>query len=479
MQYSLVKSIIEGIWMIDSFTFAKWSPLAFGAIRGASFENDDEPLENIPFLFNPETKTLLYDEYYFSKRKDIGKEIALQEIANIFPPYIKAESINADTDEEKEQDQKLIAVTPLRGIMMKHDVPCGPRGTRTIANRLIKTDRDSRVIGHILLTESGGGAADSVPEFSEAIDKLKNPILSWVDGLSASAALYANSFTEEIIASRDTDRIGSIGTMIEFYYPPKQMTDSDNWKYVRIYADQSEEKNQEFEEAINNSNFKLIKEKVLNPHAQDFIDDIKKNRPNVKDDQLKGATWNASELVGTLIDSIGDFNHAVDRVVELSKKRGTFDKPKNTQMKQFKNINSTLGVDSMESTDNHISLNEEQAESIDTALANAVTANQRMQAINSALNLEDEPTDEDIANAVTANASDLESARNELETANNRIKELEEQNEELTKKPAASTQDPAVKKDPNPDPKDSEKTYLSKDSKTDIDSINKVHEAFM
>ena len=89
-------------------------------------------------------------------------------------------------------------------------------------------------------------------------------------------------------------------------------------RYVRIYADKSTEKNSEFEAAINDLNFKPIIENVLNPSAEKFINDMKINRPKVKEDQLTGKLFKASEVVGTLIDEIGTFEQAVNKVIELS-----------------------------------------------------------------------------------------------------------------------------------------------------------------
>jgi len=47
--------------------------------------------------------------------------------------------------------------------MLKHDMLCGPAGTRTLGNRLVDADADPNVIGHLLIFETGGGTANSVP----------------------------------------------------------------------------------------------------------------------------------------------------------------------------------------------------------------------------------------------------------------------------------------------------------------------------
>jgi protease IV len=204
-------------------------------------------------------------------------------------------------------------------VMMKHDMVCGPVGTRTLANRLLHADGEPSVIGHVLVFETGGGTSNSVPELADAIRSCSKPVVAWVDGMMCSAGLFAGSYCREIIASRGTDLVGSIGTMI-VYEGRKSLSGEDNDKVVhlRVYADEASEKNMEFESAINDFNVTLTKERVLNPHNREFVDTIRKNRPDVKEEFLHGRTFRASEVIGELVDAIGEFKVAVDRVVALS-----------------------------------------------------------------------------------------------------------------------------------------------------------------
>ena len=150
-----------------------------------------------------------------------------------------------------------------------------------------------------------------------AIRQLTKPIVGFVDGMAASAAMYAVSYTSKIIAHQPTDQIGCIGTMITISGWPKLRKDSDGYVEMRIYADQSEEKNADYEAALEGET-KLIRENVLNPLCQIFIDDMKANRPTATDDQLKGRTYFAKDVVGTLIDSIGTFEDAIQAVLEYA-----------------------------------------------------------------------------------------------------------------------------------------------------------------
>lgn len=211
---------------------------------------------------------------------------------------------------------KSVYVTYLDGTMTKHG-SCYSYGTREIAQELLEADKDPEIIGHIIVADSGGGAADSVPELSSAIKQLTKPIVSYIDGMAASACIYAISYTQKIIAHQAFDQVGCIGTMITVSGWPKLRRDADGYVQVRVYADQSAEKNADYEAALE-GNTQIIKEDLLNPLCQAFIDDMKANRPGASDDQLTGKTYFAKDVVGSLIDSIGSFEDAIQAVIDLA-----------------------------------------------------------------------------------------------------------------------------------------------------------------
>ena len=337
MQYSIAKEILQKAWHIDAMTFLQYAPLAFSTLKGIHFDEEPEPEDNLPFLYNP----------------------------------IKTERVNPEEQEQKDDDEVYISVVPVRGPMMKHDVLCGPSGTRTLAKRLLRGDNDPSVIGTIMIFETGGGSADAVPELTEAIQQAQKPVISWVDGVMASAGMYVGAYTDEIMASRESDRIGSIGTMMMLEGREKISKDSDNNIYVRVYADEASQKNEEFEKAMNELDLSLIKERILNPHNDQFIADMKAQRSNVKDEQLKGRLYTAEEALGTLIDSIGTFDDAIDRVVELSEQNQNNDDKNQSTMDRFKEVNEAIGVSSLEFQDGYTSLSIAQVEAVNNRLAEA------------------------------------------------------------------------------------------------------------
>lgn len=263
---------------------------------------------------------------------------------------------------------KTINVIHLEGTMLRDDAGCGLYGTRTLARELKKADADSEVIGHILRIDSGGGAANSVPDLAEAIQSCQKPVLAFVDGYMCSAAMYAGSYCGYIMANRGDDRVGCIGTMVQIADWPKNARDNNGMVHLRVYADGSEEKNSEYESALE-GDFRLVKERMLNPLNEQFKADIRKNRPAVNDDQLTGRTYFARDAVGTLIDSLGDFDAAVAKVVELSNLNII-------KMDGLTYLQQTPSCADLQMVDGVVSLNQEQLEAIDNRFRDCESRNQ-------------------------------------------------------------------------------------------------------
>jgi len=332
MQYSFIKHLIDGIWMIHPSAASAWLPVYQGAFAGLELAQEAEPEDSVPY------------------------------------------TITAAGTQTRSKTEQLVNVTSLRGVVLKHDAACGPVGTRTIAQRLQHADKQENVIGHVLVTESGGGLSSAVPELAEVISSLNKPIVAWIDGISASAAYYINSYCTHIMASRESDQIGCIGTLVTLEGYPKYSKQPDGKVIARIYADGAEEKNEEYEQALE-GNFKPIKERVLNPHNEKFKSDVKANRAGALPEQMKGRTYSASEVVGTLIDSIGSLEDAVQKVIELSSLRKekdiTLNKHNTTTMPNLTHLNQIESIRDLALMDGQASLNEQQLSDIDQRLATA------------------------------------------------------------------------------------------------------------
>ncbi|MDR0754181.1 MAG: S49 family peptidase [Prevotellaceae bacterium] len=371
MHYSFIKELLQSSWQIDTVTLQQYAPILRGILTlGLQFERENPDSRHIPYCISAETK---------------------------------------NSDGKKQS----VFIQPIIGIMMKNDTESGIIGTKTMAKNLLNADKDPNIIGHILFIESGGGQTDAVPVLTDAIKKLTKPVVAFVDGYMCSAAMYAGSYAQKIIASRETDSVGCIGTMIELSGFPKFNKEIDGYTYVRIYADDATEKNDEYETALT-GDFKLIKERILNPANMRFVDDIKTNRPNVRPEHLKGKTFKAAEVIGILIDSIGDFQSAFNAVIELSKsKTNNYKIMKQTKLPA---LLAVLALTELAIEDRQTSLNEEQLEAIDAALTAGTKA----------------------ATELTEANQNLHNTNETISTLNDTIKTLNEEIETLKKQPGAN-----------------------------------------
>ena len=82
---------------------------------------------------------------------------------------------------------------------------------------------------------------------------------------------------------------------------------------------------------------KVIREERLDPLCEQFMADIKANRPGVTEDQLHGKIYFAKDVVGSLIDSIGSFDDALAKVLELAEKQ---EESKSSQMEKYPKLES-------------------------------------------------------------------------------------------------------------------------------------------
>ena len=293
MQYSVAKEIYGSPWHISVQGIQQYMPVVVGMLNGAMITEETEPKENLPFAISADTH-LLVDGYYADDQPEL-------------------------MDQQEPKNEKVIHVLPVRGVLMKNDMMCGPVGARTLGHRLKEAEEDESVIGHVMIIDGPGGAANAVPELTDIMQQCTKPIEAWIDGCACSGHQYIAAYADERMASRVTDSVGCIGTMMKFSgRTAKSDEDIMKEREVTIYADDAFEKNEEYEQAINEFNFKPAKDRILNPHNLQFVADMKAQLPGVEDKHLHGRTFQAGEVIGSLVDSIGSFEDAVNRVIELS-----------------------------------------------------------------------------------------------------------------------------------------------------------------
>jgi hypothetical protein len=254
--------------------------------------------------------------------------------------------------------------------------------------------------------------------------------------------------------------------------------------HQRIYADAATQKNEEYETAINDNNFKLVKERILNPHNEKFISDIRKNIPEVKDNHLHGRAFYASEVIGSLVDSIGDFNYAVERVLALanyqpepqaatqSGSSAAADNSKITHMK-YVQIQRVLGSEPLEfEADGRRTFTDEEMLAVNDALAS-----QQDDTLQTALDAERQTVSSLQEQITTLQSAQAETER-QLEGTNQLVTSLQAENASLRQAPAAPPAVAPTITEP-PVPEEHKEKAISDKYENPMDALQEISKTYL
>jgi len=290
MNYRLSAELYgNNLWMIDPLTFNSMWGVLQDMRNGVKYEHEGEKLNNYG-VYNTSTASLVFDEYELN---------------------------SFSTDSE------LVNIINLNGVITKNGGP-STNGTKQLANQIRKMDADARVKGHLIVASSGGGSGNAIKVLTDAINSAKKPVGTWIEHgeISCSACYGIISASNFIMAESKSVTVGSLGTMIEMSGRPKESKDANGQLHVRYYASKSTNKNGWFEEAMN-GNSKPVIEELLNPANEEFLSNIKKNRPSIDENtQMDGSEFKAGDVLGTMVDSIGSFEDAINMILTTPLEEG-------------------------------------------------------------------------------------------------------------------------------------------------------------
>ena len=261
--------------------------------------------------------------------------------------------------------------------MKEDEDDCGyfTAGTATLARRIQEADVHNNTSGIILHFDTPGGTIDGIQAFADVIKGTEKPIVGFVDGLCASAGVFAASSCDYMVAQNITAEIGSIGVMMSFI-DAQPYYEQLGFKFHEIYSTLSPDKNRDFLEA-KKGNYEPIQKDGLDPYAQIFRNQVKTNRPQVNEESMTGKIYLAEEaLKRGLIDEIGGIQIAANKVNELAKAKAeaSINNQPKTKMKEFPKLQALLGIEgALEATDEGSYLSEENLQTIEDRLALAET----------------------------------------------------------------------------------------------------------
>lgn len=154
----------------------------------------------------------------------------LLEIRSIYAAHTRGEKVDIDAVEARigrslangDQGYQVnsgVAIIPIHGVMGKKmnmfTQISGGASTQLAARDIQAAVNDPNVNSILLNIDSPGGAVDGTETLVDVIRVAREtkPVVSFVDGTMASAAYWAGSAADEIIASSNTSQIGSIGVV--------------------------------------------------------------------------------------------------------------------------------------------------------------------------------------------------------------------------------------------------------------------------
>ena len=220
---------------------------------------------------------------------------------------------------ELQEDDRIVNVLNVNGPITRDGGGCS-YGSREHRDWLMRAADMEEVVAHVLIINSGGGASASKYDYEQAIDYIRSkgqPVVAYIDGMACSAAYALACMADEVYVMNPNNEVGCIGTMCAFY---QQRHGDQNTvtqeRYVELYADGSPYKNREFREAAEGNYEAMIAD--INKSAEDFKALVRKHRPQVTEEQLKGDTFKAADVMGTLVDGQKTFDECVARALELA-----------------------------------------------------------------------------------------------------------------------------------------------------------------
>lgn len=274
-------------------------------------------------------------------RKGVKLEIPEQQLNSIeiFDTKNEVRYIREKWQLNNDSDFEGVALVNLDGPITKHG-GLSSKGTIQMASTMRSLARDARIKSFIILADSGGGSSSAVEIMVDAINEVKQnkPVFALVNkgGMACSACYGIISAADEIYAEDKMSIIGSVGTMIQFEGYAANSKSKNGKKHIRLYATKSTKKNQGFEEALNNDNYKVLVNTLLDPINENFINMVLSNRPKIKNTDFdNGITHFAHESIGTYIDGLSSFAEVVSMSLNYKKSK----KPKAEKSPQNSNIN--------------------------------------------------------------------------------------------------------------------------------------------
>jgi ClpP class serine protease len=319
---------------------------------------------------NPLLRTILssawaIDEAYaisvneMMQRMFAGEPVNLNTLVSMKSEALMISDLNSGKD---------VAVIRIHDVIMREDW-CGVLGTESI-NNLLKSYASNPSIGGVLLDfDTPGGQVAYTENLANTINDFPKPIFAYISSSCASAGYWLASQCDAIYTSVNTDRVGSIGTMISYYKDNPDSPDKPRYVQVNVYSSKSTRKNRSIENMLAGNHEDVIT-KMLDPINDVFINQVTTARPQIDEKALSGEMYYSYDAIKLgLIDGMKSMEEVISLLSQeiqnaQNQSMGIFSKHKKpVQMKNevFSNIlgrdvmeGEVLSVEDLATVQNHI-----------------------------------------------------------------------------------------------------------------------------
>lgn len=296
MSITLAKSILGGRWMIDRTWTKNQMGLIAQVLQGGVWGNI------------PRTGSEGGEQPFFMDATTLDR---LDMYINTWDGRIPNPKIA--------EAKNLTAIIPISGPMLKYNGECGEPGYVQRTGLVLGISRMKNVSSAIFIFDTPGGMVDGLHSFSNAIANMPQHTVAFIDdGMCCSAGMYLAVHCNEIVSSKASDTVGSIGTLatyasLEGYYEKLGV------KIVTVYAPQSTEKGESYTELMKNDNPEPLKAELA-VVCQEFIDLVAARRPKAAKNAERwnrGASLFAKEAIKIgLVDRIDSLENTIKKAAK-------------------------------------------------------------------------------------------------------------------------------------------------------------------
>jgi protease-4 len=328
-----------------------------------------------------------------NRLKSVQANVSDEE-GNMIPFAIVAHGdFGADVSEGKSRSNssqsKTIQIIPLRGVMQKDGDFCS-YGTKDVKAWLDQANGDPNIDAIVLLVDSPGGSVDGTEELAQAVRDSAKPIVSFVDGLAASAAVWVSSQTKDIVINQETTAwYGSIGVFATIVNASEAYKkEGFDVQIVRDSTSPNKAKPNSIEPMDEETRAEMVAD--LDNIKTTFTSYVKKGRgERLKEgDHFSGNVWNGKEaLKRGLVDKVGSLQDAVNLAAKHAASNSNQSNSNKSKKMKLNATSSPLLASAMgiAAEAGETELTEQHLAAVEAALAAAATAVSERDAAQTAL----------------------------------------------------------------------------------------------